>query len=71
MKEDSIHSGRVQKAPENFLTQSGVKEVFAEGKKAAVISFAMPLQLRLQVPLPPWPWHRATQCPSRAAIPIS
>ena len=33
MKEDSINSGRVQKAPENFLTQSGIKEVFAEGKK--------------------------------------
>ncbi|MFN5098068.1 MAG: sulfite dehydrogenase, partial [Limnohabitans sp.] len=33
MKQDSIHSGRVQKAPENFLTPSGVKEVFAEGKK--------------------------------------
>ena len=33
MKEDSINSGRVQKAPENFLTQGGIKEVFAEGKK--------------------------------------
>ncbi len=33
MKEDNINSGRVQKAPENFLTQSGIKEVFAEGKK--------------------------------------
>jgi hypothetical protein len=30
---DNINSGRVQKAPENFLTQSGIKEVFAEGKK--------------------------------------
>jgi len=33
VKEDNINSGRVQKAPENFLTPSGIKEVFAEGKK--------------------------------------
>ncbi|MFY7859403.1 MAG: molybdopterin-dependent oxidoreductase, partial [Limnohabitans sp.] len=33
MNADNINSGRVQKAPENFLTQSGIKEVFAEGKK--------------------------------------
>ena len=33
VNEDSINSGRVQKAPEHFLTPSGVKEVFAEGKK--------------------------------------
>ena len=26
-------SGRVQKAPENFLDQSGIRTVFAEGKK--------------------------------------
>jgi len=30
---DNINSGRVQKAPENFLTPTGIKEVFAEGKK--------------------------------------
>ena len=33
MTEDGINTGRVQKAPENFLTQSGIKEVFIEGKK--------------------------------------
>ena len=33
MKDESINSGRVQKAPENFLTQEGIRTVFAEGKK--------------------------------------
>ena len=33
MKADNINSGRVQKAPENFLTPTGIKEVFAESKK--------------------------------------
>ena len=33
MNADNINSGRVQKAPENFLTPTGIKEVFAEGKK--------------------------------------
>ena len=32
MSQDSILSGRVQKAPENFLSRTGIKEVFAEGK---------------------------------------
>jgi len=33
VKEDSINSGRVKKAPEGFLTQEGIRTVFAEGKK--------------------------------------
>ena len=33
MKEDNIHSGRVRKAPENFLNQEGIRTVFAEGKQ--------------------------------------
>ncbi len=63
MKEDSINSGRVQKAPENFLTQSGIKEVFAEGKKgrrdfirnafaAAAAGAAAPLAMAQGNPVP-------------------
>jgi len=33
VKEDHIPSGRVLKAPENFLSQEGIRPVFAEGKK--------------------------------------
>ena len=33
MKDDNIHSGRVLKAPENFLNQEGIRTVFAEGKR--------------------------------------
>ena len=33
MKEDNINLGKVQKAPENFLDQAGIKKVFAEGKE--------------------------------------
>ena len=33
MTERFNSSGRVQKAPENFLTPAGVKTVFAEGKQ--------------------------------------
>jgi sulfane dehydrogenase subunit SoxC len=32
VKEDNFNSGRVQKAPENFLSQEGIRSVFAEGK---------------------------------------
>ena len=33
MKDDNILSGRVLKAPENFLNQEGIRTVFAEGKR--------------------------------------
>ena len=33
MKDESVRSGRLQKAPENFLTQGGIKSVFAEDNK--------------------------------------
>ena len=63
MKDDNINSGRVQKAPENFLTQSGIKEVFAEGKKgrrdfirsafaAAAAGAAAPMALAQGNPVP-------------------
>ena len=33
MNQPAIPSGRVQKAPENFLTRDGIKTVFAEGRQ--------------------------------------
>ena len=32
---------------------------------------SMAIGPQLQERLPPWPWHRATLCPSKAEIPIS
>ena len=63
MSQDSILSGRVQKAPENFLSRTGIKEVFAEGKKgrrdfirnafaAAAASVAAPVALAQGNPVP-------------------
>ena len=63
MTEDSIDSGRVRKAPENFLTRSGIKEVFAEAKNgrrdfirsafaAAAAGAAAPMALAQGNPVP-------------------
>ena len=35
-------SGRLCKAPAHFIDPEGVKTVFREGKRAGVISYAMP-----------------------------
>ncbi|NCA02733.1 MAG: twin-arginine translocation signal domain-containing protein, partial [Sphingomonadaceae bacterium] len=56
-------SGRVQKAPENFLDQAGIRTVFAEGKKgrrdfirsafaAAAAGAAAPVALAQSNPVP-------------------
>jgi sulfane dehydrogenase subunit SoxC len=63
VKENSIMSGKVQKAPENFLTQSGIREVFVEGKKgrrdfirnafaAAAAGVAAPMAMAQGNPVP-------------------
>jgi sulfane dehydrogenase subunit SoxC len=60
---DNINSGRVQKAPESFLSPSGIKEVFAEGKKgrrdfirnafaAAAAGAAAPMAMAQSNPVP-------------------
>jgi sulfane dehydrogenase subunit SoxC len=59
----SVNSGRLIKAPENFLSQDGIKAVFAEGKKgrrdfirnafaAAAAGAAVPVALAQTNPLP-------------------
>jgi sulfane dehydrogenase subunit SoxC len=59
----SVNSGRLIKAPENFLSQDGIKTVFAEGKKgrrdfirnafaAAAAGAAVPAALAQTNPLP-------------------
>ncbi len=59
----SVNSGRLIKAPENFLSQDGIKAVFAEGKKgrrdfirnafaAAAAGAAVPAALAQTNPLP-------------------
>jgi sulfane dehydrogenase subunit SoxC len=61
--EQSVNSGRVLKAPENFLSQDGIKTVFAEGKKgrrdfirnafaAAAAGAAVPAALAQSNPVP-------------------
>jgi sulfane dehydrogenase subunit SoxC len=60
---NSVSSGRLQKAPESFLTPSGIKEVFAEGKKgrrdfirnafaAAAAGAAAPMAMAQSNPVP-------------------
>ena len=59
----SVNSGRLIKAPENFLSQDGIRTVFAEGKKgrrdfirnafaAAAAGAAVPAALAQTNPLP-------------------
>jgi sulfane dehydrogenase subunit SoxC len=59
----SVNSGRLIKAPENFLNQDGIKTVFAEGKKgrrdfirtvfaAAAAGAAVPVAMAQTNPLP-------------------
>jgi len=63
VSQDSIRSGRVQKAPESFLSRTGIKEVFAEGKKgrrdfirnafaAAAAGMAAPVAMAQGNPVP-------------------
>jgi sulfane dehydrogenase subunit SoxC len=63
VSDDSIRSGRVQKAPENFLSRTGIKEVFAESKKgrrdfirnafaAAAAGVAAPVAMAQSNPVP-------------------
>ena len=63
MNQPAIPSGRVQKAPENFLTRDGIKTVFAEGRQgrrnfirsafaAAAAGAAVPLAMAQTNPVP-------------------